>query len=146
MQITKQHKIIGGVAAAMLAAYIIYRVASKKVDNSGSPYDITGNGSTTPASANFSAASVAAVLYEAMRYIGTDEAKILNALKPLNAAQFQQVITAFGSRNYNTTTGNTTEYLWNHIGKHPLHVWLKNELSGSEYKLLQQKFGTQILP
>lgn len=145
MALTAKDKNLLKIGGGVLAAIILYKIIAGKSDSSGAGYDATGNGSTTANTANFNATQIAAVLYDAMRYTGTDEAAIMNALKNINAAQLQQVITAFGSKYYNKTTGNTTEYLWNPISKHSLPVWLKNELSTADYKLLQLKFPT-LLP
>ena len=134
MKLTKQQKTGIAVLGVVIASVVAYKIFVPKTDNNGS-----GNSNDTGAK-DFDPAKVSNILYNAMRYTGTDEAAIVTALKPLSAAQFNAVIEKFGYKFYNKTMGNTTEYLWNKLHKYGLKVWLKNELSDDEYELLRLKF------
>lgn len=87
---------------------------------------------------------IATTLYNAMKeanFTNTEKRKtILTALTGVSEAQFSWVIKTFGSRYYNTLTGNTYFALWQTPVKHPLKVWLKEELSDSDYKLLKSNY------
>jgi len=93
---------------------------------------------------SFNAKEIATVLYDAMKeanFTNTDKRKtIFTTLTGVSQAQFSLVIKAFGSRYYNTLTGNTYFALWQTPVKHPLKVWLKEELSDSDYKLLKSNY------
>jgi len=133
-------------AGASLALYIGYRVVAGKSDGSGSAYDPTGNGSNGATSPGyvFNAATVASKLKEAMRYTGTDEEAIINALAPVSQAQFGQVITAFKNTAYNPVTGNQYFLLWQTPTLYQLPFWLKSELSASRYNILRLKYPSYL--
>ena len=89
----------------------------------------------TSNNADFNAYEVAKTLEVAMDQYGTDEDTIMQALSEISVTQMKQVITAFGSKKYNTWTGNSYG-----IYSYPLKVWLKEELSTSSYLTLKSKF------
>ncbi|GEC80143.1 hypothetical protein [Flavobacterium aquatile] len=97
---------------------------------------------------SFNAKEVATMLYDAMKeanFTNTEKRKsIFTALTGVSEAQFSQVIKAFGSRYYNTLTGNTYFALWQTPVKHPLKIWLKEELSEEDYKLLKSNYPKQL--
>lgn len=144
MQLTDNQKKIGIVVGGILViGTIIFLVTKKpKQDSSGSMSDPTGNndsGGSGGAIYAFNASSVAQGLYDAMADLGTDEEAIFNLLAPVSQAQFAQVIQKFGSRVYNSWTGGTS------LGSpQPLKVWLKSELSSSDYEILRKKFPSYL--
>jgi hypothetical protein len=93
---------------------------------------------------SINAKEVATVLYNAMKqanFTNTQKRKtILEALTGVTPLQFAQVIKAFGTRYYNTLTCNTYFALWQTPVKHPLKVWLKEELSAEDYQLLKSNY------
>jgi hypothetical protein len=97
---------------------------------------------------NFNAKEVATMLYNAMReanFTNTEKRKtIFTALTGVTEAQFSKVNLAFGSRYYNTLTGNTYFAVWQTPTKHPLKVWLKEELSTEDYQLLKSNYPKQL--
>lgn len=130
------------VVAAGLFLYFVFR---KGKENSGAIDDPTGNGTYTPTLPTFNAKIVAENLYDAMKDSGTDEESILETLKTVSPAQFAQVVIAFGSRYYNTVTGN--QYNFNpfaSLPKLPLKTWLKEELSTKDYALLRAKYPNYL--
>lgn len=96
----------------------------------------------TPQSIN--AKDIANTLYNAMKqanFTNTEKRKtILTTLTGINEAQFSWIVKAFGKRYYNRLTGNTYFALWQTPVKHPLKVWLKEELSDSDYQLLKSNY------
>lgn len=92
------------------------------------------------------AKEVATILYDAMKeanFTNTEKRKtILTTLTGVTEAQFSKVYTAFGSRYYNKLTGNTYFALWQTPTKHPLKVWLKEELSTEDFQLLKSNYPT----
>ena len=126
-------KIGGAVVAGGLLLYLVF---GNKKDNSGGENDPTSNGNYIPVN-NFNAQNVAESLYEAMSGFGTDEAAILEILKPVSQGQFAQVVAAFGIKPYNTLTGNDWGFGLNSL---PLKSWLKEELSTADYVLLKSKY------
>ncbi|MBP4139173.1 hypothetical protein [Flavobacterium geliluteum] len=97
---------------------------------------------------SFNAKEVATMLYDAMKeanFTNTEKRKtIFTALTGVTEAQFSKVITAFGNRYYNTLTGNTYFALWQTPTKHPLKVWLSEELSKEDYQLLKSNYPKQL--
>jgi hypothetical protein len=97
---------------------------------------------------SFNAKEIATMLYEAMKeanFTNTEKRKtIFTALTGVNEAQFSKVNIAFGSRYYNTVTGNTYFALWQTPTKHPLKVWLNEELSTEDYQLLKSNYPKQL--
>jgi hypothetical protein len=98
--------------------------------------------------ASFNAKEVATMLYEAMKeanFTNTEKRKtIFTALTGVTETQFSKVNTVFGNRYYNTLTGNTYFALWQTPTKHPLKVWLKEELSTEDYQLLKSNYPKQL--
>ncbi len=96
----------------------------------------------------FSAKEIATMLYDAMKQANltnTEKRKtIFSALTGVTPMQFAQVIKAFGSRYYNRLTGNTYFAIWQTPVKHPLKVWLQEELNQEDYKLLQSNYPKQL--
>jgi hypothetical protein len=103
---------------------------------------------SSSADSSFNAKEIATMLYEAMKeanFTNTEKRKtIFTALTGVNEAQFSKVNTAFGSRYYNTLTGNTYFALWQTPTKHPLKVWLNEELSKEDYQLLKSNYPKQL--
>lgn len=118
-------------------AGLLYLLFSKPTEN-----DPTGNdGSYNPPAVNFDAKVVATGLYNAMKDSGTEEEAIFEILKPVNQAQFAQVVIAFGKRSYNTYTGN--QYNFNPfaaLAQLDLKTWLNEELSAKDYAILRNKY------
>jgi hypothetical protein len=96
------------------------------------------------ASESINAKEIATILYNAMKeanFTNTEKRKtILTTLTGINEAQFSWIVKAFGSRFYNKLTGNVYFALWQTPVKHPLKVWLKEELSESDYQLLKSNY------
>lgn len=99
-------------------------------------------------SSDFNPKEIATMLYDAMKeanLTNSDKRQtIFTALTGVNQTQFSQVIKAFGSRYYNTLTGNTYFALWQTPVKHPLKVWLKEELSKEDYNLLKSNYPKEL--
>lgn len=142
MKLTLNQKKMIIAGAGVVVVYLIIRAAIPKSDSVGTGYDGTGNGSAgNTNNTYFNPTEIANTLYVAMKDLGTDEQAIMDALQPLSAAQFQQVITKFGSKPYNTTTGNQYTCLWcENLPNLPLKTWLKEELSDDDYQLIKTKF------
>lgn len=129
-------KIGGAVAAGALLLYLLF---GNKKDNSGSSYT-EPNGGYYPGP-TFNALNVADSLHEAMNQFGTDEGTILELLKTVTPTQFAQVVTAFGSKKYNSWTGNDYGFGLDSL---PLKNWLKYELSISDYAILRSKYPNSL--
>ena len=99
-------------------------------------------------SLEFNPKEIAQTLYQAMKeanFTNTEKRKtILTTLTGVPPEVFALVVKAFGNRYYNTLTGNTYFAIWQTPVKHPLKVWLKEELSQSDYQLLKSKFPKQL--
>lgn len=122
---------------------IIYLLARKGNDGSGTPNDPTGNGTIiNPGTIQFNAKNIANGLYEAMRYTGTDEEEIQALLRTVTQQQFGLVVQAFGKPQYNKTLGNQQNpTAWfDQLPFVGLKDWLKNELSTTEYATLRLKY------
>ncbi|KGO84434.1 hypothetical protein Q763_01445 [Flavobacterium beibuense F44-8] len=134
----KTKKIIIATTGVIAAGTILYFVLRKKTDNSGGECDPTGNGQNC---IQVNPSVVADSLYNAMKESGTDEEAILLALKNVNAIMFDQVIKKFGKQSYNKYLGNQINLTpWNPLPLEPLPVWLKSELTTSEYNKLKLKY------
>jgi hypothetical protein len=129
-------------AAIVIAGLgLLYFLFGKKTDNSGSTQDPTGNGGYVPVPTVFNAKNTATALYEAMKDSGTEEEAILEILKYVNQSQFAQVVTAFGSLNYNELLGNQlSTNPFTPLPKVNLKGWLKEELSAKDYAILRAKY------
>ena len=97
---------------------------------------------------SFNAKEVATMLYDAMKeanFTNTEKRKtIFTALTGVTETQFSKVSLAFGSRYYNTLTGNTYFAVWQTPKKQPLKVWLSEELSKEDYQLLKSNYPKQL--
>ncbi|MFZ4680129.1 MAG: hypothetical protein ACOYLP_08175 [Flavobacterium sp.] len=126
------------VALAGLSILVI-AVSQAKKDKNGNAY--LNQGISTE---SFNAKEIAEVLYNAMKeanFTNTEKRKtIFTTLTGVSQAQFSWIIKAFGSRYYNTTSGNTYFAFWQTPSKHPLKTWLKEELSESDYNLLKSNY------
>lgn len=118
---------------------LLFAIAQANKDKNGNDYLNQGTVDNS-----FNAKEIATVLYDAMKeanFTNTEKRKtIFTTLTGVSQAQFSWVIKAFGSKYYNTLTGNTYFALWQTPVKHPLKVWLKEELSDSDYKLLKSNY------
>jgi len=118
---------------------LFFAIAQANKDKNGNVYLKQGT-----VESSFNAKEIATVLYDAMKeanFTNTDKRKtIFTTLTGVSQAQFSWVIKAFGNRYYNTLTGNNYFALWQSPVKHPLKVWLKEELSDSDYKLLKSNY------
>ena len=140
MEISTEDKkkiVIGlGVIAGAVLLYFLLR----KSPESGGTTDPTNNTGGTGSTTVFNAKSVADNLFFYMDKFGTDEEEIISELTNVNQAQFGQVFTAFGKKNYNSWTGG------NDLGGSPqnLKVWLREELSDYYYNLLKLKYPSHL--
>lgn len=118
---------------------LLFAIAQAKKDKNGNAY--LNQGIDTD---SFNAKEIATALYDAMKeanLTNTEKRKtIFITLTGISQAQFSWVIKAFGSRYYNTIAGNTYFAVWQTPVKHPLKVWLKEELSDEDYKLLKSNY------
>lgn len=118
---------------------LFFAIAQANKDKKGNAF--LNQGTDTE---SFNAKEIATILFDAMKeanFTNTEKRKtIFTTLTGVSQAQFSWVIKAFGSRYYNTLTGNTYFGLWQTPVKHPLKVWLKEELSDSDYKLLKSNY------
>lgn len=134
----KTKKIVLIAAGAVAAGTILYFVLRKKTDSTGEECDPTGNGGNCN---QVDPSLVADQLYDAMKESGTDEQAILLALKNVNKTMFDQVIQKFGKQSYNKLLGNQIRINpFSSLPLEPLQVWLKNELTTSEYSKLKLKY------
>ncbi len=137
---TKRKAIIIGVSVVVFGLGVSFLTKPNKngksiLGNGG--YIDEGDNSTIPV---FSAKQKANALYEAMRYSGTDEQTIFEELSGVTQKQFGLISGAFGLRSYNSWLGNTTGVIGQTLPKLSLKMWLKEELSDEDYKLLRKKF------
>ncbi|WP_136669387.1 hypothetical protein [Flavobacterium sp. H122] len=118
---------------------LLFSIAQANKTRKGKAYQ-DGN----PTEQSINAKDIATTLYNAMKqanFTNTEKRKtILTTLTGINEAQFSWIVKAFGSRYYNRLTGNTYFALWQTPVKHPLKVWLKEELSDSDYQLLKSNY------
>ncbi|MCL9806807.1 hypothetical protein NAT51_14830 [Flavobacterium amniphilum] len=118
---------------------LLFSIAQANKTRKGKAYQ---DGNLTAQSIN--AKDIATTLYNAMKqanFTNTEKRKtILTTLTGINEAQFSWIVKAFGKRYYNRLTGNTYFALWQTPVKHPLKVWLKEELSDSDYQLLKSNY------
>lgn len=132
---------ISVIGLGALAFALLYK--SKKVQ-----YTFGNSGTIASTGQLFDAKAIANKLEQAMLmnasiwdiFNNTDEATIYNVLAPLSAAQFYQVIQAFGKRKYNKLTGDDTFAIYTYT----LPQWLKSDLLASEYEVLRVKFPNYL--
>lgn len=118
----------------LLAVSVIYMVFFR--NSSTSP----GSGSNEFPAFDFNAKEVANDLFLTMRELGTEEADIVSILKQVDESQFAKVFSAFGKKPYNKTTGNQYEVIGFPLKVYDLKVWLYEELSDADYKILKYKY------
>lgn len=129
----------------VVAVGTIYLIFGNSRESGGGSEDPTGNGNTIPNSTEFNASTVAEKLYDAMKEMGTKTAQILTALATVNQANFGKVVTAFGKRSYNSTTGNQINYApWSPLPLINLKGWLESELDEQTYETLRQKYPNYL--
>ena len=118
---------------------LLFAIVQARKDKNGNAY--LDEASETQ---NFNGKELATTLYNAMKeanFTNTEKRKtILTTLTGVSQAQFSLVVKSFGNRYYNTLTGNTSFAIWQTPVKHPLKVWLKEELSISDYQLLKSNY------
>ena len=122
---------------------LLFAVSQTSKNKKGAAYLDAGISDTS-----FNAKEVATILYNAMKeanFTNTEKRNtIFTALTGVTEAQFSKVNIAFGSRYYNTLTGNTYFAVWQTPKKHPLKVWLNEELSKEDYQLLKSNYPKQL--
>lgn len=127
-------------AGGLALAYLLFGQKSDK----GGPQDPTGNGGIPNAEnpVGFNAANVANSLYMAMKGSFSDQDKIIQILRTVSHAQFGQVVTAFGRKQYNPTLGNQQNPLawFTQLDFYGLKDWLYNELDDDQYHTLRLKY------
>lgn len=126
-----QIRIIPVVSVAIAIGAVVVAVTSGKAKKASIFLDAPN----APSTSKFDAKEVAEILHVAMNKLGTDEDIIIQVLGEVNENQFPSVVLAFGSRRYNTWTGNDLGAF-----EYPLKVWLKEELSAGSYLTLKSKF------
>ena len=118
---------------------LLFAIVQARKDKNGNAY-LDESGETQ----NFNGKELATTLYDAMKeanFTNTEKRKIiLTTLTGVSQGQFLLIVKAFGNRYYNTLTGNTSFAIWQTPVKHPLKVWLKEELSISDYQLLKSNY------
>lgn len=124
-------RIVPVIAVTVSLAIVVLAIRASKAKGATNYLD---DPNTTNQS-NFDAKEVSEILYEAMNQWGTDNDVIMQTLGEVSENQFKSVVLAFGSRNYNTWTGDEYGLL-----KYTLKEWLKSELALSEYLTLKSKF------
>lgn len=134
-------KIVAGagfVVGTIFGVLAITKGNSKSTNNSKYLDD---PGATDP---SFDPKQIANDIHQIMRVVnwtnGDKNQIILTAFTGLSQSQFAQVVKAFGLRNYNTVTGSDSTPFGLFQTKQPLKVWLKEEMSTSDYLLLKDKF------
>jgi predicted metal-dependent TIM-barrel fold hydrolase len=125
-------RIIPVVAVTVSLAVVVLAVRAGKAKAASIYLDAPNATSSTT---KFDAKEVANTLHVAMNKYGTDEDIIMQVLGEVNESQFASVVLAFGSKRYNTWTGD--EY---GLFKYTLKEWLANELTSSSYLTLKSKF------
>lgn len=135
---------IGIAVVAVLS--IGYFLLSGNTTGGGSD-DPTGNtGGSAGGQTAFNVKTATSKLYELMRYSGSDEKKIVAFFRYITPAQFAQIYTEFGQRQYNKTFGNQQNpTAWfDELPFEPLEVWLDEELSDEEYNNLALKYPNYL--
>ena len=136
MEASKIVPISVGVAGLTI---LLFAIAQANKIKKGNVYQ-DGN----PTAQSINAKDIATTLYNAMKeanFTNTEKRKtILTTLTGINEAQFSWIVKAFGKRFYNRLTGNTYFAIWQTPVKHPLKVWLKEELSDNDYQLLKSNY------
>jgi hypothetical protein len=126
-----QIRIIPVIAVTVSLAVVVLAVKAKNVKKASVYLDAPN----APSTSKFDAKEVAEILHVAMNKYGTDEDIIMQVLGEVSESQFASVVLAFGSRRYNSWTGDD----WGLV-KHPLKYWLESELTSGSYLTLKSKF------
>lgn len=133
----ESEKIIGYSVLALGIGTVIFAITSGSKAKKSQIYLDASTGGTN---ALFNAKKIAETLYDAMKGINfTNDEKndiIFSALTGINQAQFGLVFKAFGSRRYNTYTGQSATGIYSYN----LRTWLKEELSASSFRQLQESY------
>lgn len=130
-------KIIGYSVLALGVGVVIFAIVStSKSKKSQSYLDAPTAGSNQ----SFNAKKIAETLYDAMKGINfTNDEKndiVFSTLTGINQTQFGEIFKAFGSRRYNTITGQASTGIYSYN----LRTWLKEELSASSFRQLQESY------
>lgn len=140
METSKIVPIAVGVAGLGIFVFAVSKASKNKKSTAYLDGDVSGSG--------FNANEIVTMLYDAMKqanFTNTEKRKtIFSALTGVSPAQFAQVIKVFGNRYYNRLTGNTYFAIWQTPVKHPLKIWLQEELSEEDYKLLKSNYPKQL--
>lgn len=140
METSKIVPIAVGVAGLGIFVFAVFSASKNKKSTAYLDGDVSGSG--------FNANEIVTMLYDAMKeanFTNTEKRKtIFSALTGVSPAQFAQVIKVFGNRYYNRLTGNTYFAIWQTPTKHPLKIWLQEELSEEDYKLLKSNYPKQL--
>lgn len=124
-------RIVPVIAVTVSLAVVVLAIRSSKAKSSSIYLDDPNAPNQTP----FDAKEVAEILHVAMNRRGTDEDTIMQILGEVSENQFKSVVLAFGSRKYNSWTGND----WG-INSYSLKYWLESELTAGSYLTLKSKF------
>lgn len=140
METSKIVPIAVGVAGLGIFVFAVSSASKSKKSVAYLDGDVSGSG--------FNVSEIVTLLYDAMKqanFTNTEKRKtIFSALTGVSPAQFAQVIKVFGNRYYNRLTGNTYFAIWQTPVKHPLKIWLQEELSEEDYKLLKSNYPKQL--
>lgn len=140
METSKIVPIAVGVAGLGIFVFAVSKASKNKKSVAYLDGDVSGSG--------FNVSEIVTLLYDAMKqanFTNTEKRKtIFSALTGVSPSQFAQVIKVFGNRYYNRLTGNTYFAIWQTPVKHPLKIWLQEELSEEDYKLLKSNYPKQL--
>lgn len=140
METSKIVPIAIGVAGLGIFVFAVSKASKNKKSTAYLDGDVSDSG--------FNVSEIVTILYDAMKqanFTNTEKRKtIFSALTGVSPAQFAQVIKVFGNRYYNRLTGNTYFAIWQTPVKHPLKIWLQEELSEEDYKLLKSNYPKQL--
>lgn len=140
METSKIVPIAVGVAGLGIFVFAVSTASKNKKSVAYLDGDVSGSG--------FNVSEIVTMLYDAMKqanFTNTEKRKtIFSALTGVTPAQFAQVIKVFGNRYYNRLTGNTYFAIWQTPVRHPLKIWLQEELSEEDYKLLKSNYPKQL--
>ena len=134
-------------AAVLVGGVLIYKTVkgiSNVADQFGVDPEVGGGnpsttgGNTIPNNGTITrnlASTKAAALFNAMRYPGTDETKILNILNGMTPTDYALISQEFGNPKYNTTMGIYMPYgFWPALN---ITEWLHEELNENNLQELR---------
>lgn len=146
MKLTPENKKVALAVVTTIAIGTVLYFALKPRGDQEYLEDPTGNDGIINNPASFSPSIAAERLYEAMRYMGTDESAIMSVFQTVSVANFTKVYTLFGKRSYNSVTGDQRRYNpFKALPLENLQVWLKSELSANSYETLRLKYKSTNL-